>query len=580
MRPVRWGLTIGAALLILVVAWVAWQTWQVSQSLTAAADDAAELERAISAGDPEATDRALGQLQEHSSDADSRTSGRTWSTLTHLPVYGDDARGVRLVSSVIADLSGSGLPLIADEAADLDAFVPRNGEVPLDRLVALQQPVARAHAAFASADERLAAEDPSHYSERLKVKYRELASRVASAADSLSTADVALQLMPGMLGQDGPRNYLLVFQNNAEIRATGGLPGAISLLHADAGALTLTKQVAANSFGEAEQPVLPLSEAEKQIYGEQLGTYFLDANFTPDFPRAADLMKARWEQIYKEELDGVFAIDPVALSYFLEAIGPIQAGAVTLTSENAVDDLLHEVYVRYADPKDQDAYFREVARAVFERMVTTGVDDRRGLLRAMGRAADEHRLYLHNFDDSEQRLLAGREIAGELVTDPKAGPQVGVSLNDTTGAKMSYYLRTDVRVQATSCSKEVQTLSGQARIQSIAPLDAAATLPDYVTGGGDFGIPAGDQLVAVRLYAPVDGAVEAIEINSKPVDDVQIVEQSGRPVATVFVLLEPQKVVDLTWRMTTGVGQAGRVTVTVTPGIEAKSSSSVVDGAC
>ena len=40
-----------------------------------------------------------------------------------------------------------------------------------------------------------------------------------------------------MAGADGPRDYLLVFQNNAEIRATGGLPGSWARLHAEDGKL-------------------------------------------------------------------------------------------------------------------------------------------------------------------------------------------------------------------------------------------------------------------------------------------------------------------------------------------------------
>jgi hypothetical protein len=291
-------------------------------------------------------------------------------------------------------------------------------------------------------------------------------------------------------------------------------------------------------------------------------------------------MKARWEQVYTEKLDGVFAIDPVALSYLLKATGPIQAGDVTLTADNAVDELLHEAYLRYEDPNQQDEYFRQVARAIFERMVTTGVDDRRGLISAIDRAADEHRLYLHSFKDEEQDALAGHEIAGELVTDPRSDPQVGVSFNDTTGAKMSYYLRTDVRVQATSCANDAQTLSGHARLQSVAPADAGTTLPSYVTGAGTYGIPPGDQLVAVRLYAPVGGTIEAVELNDEAVDDVDATLQDERPVTTFYLNLEPQQVVDLTWRMTTGAGQTGPVTVSVTPGIEPKADSSTVTSAC
>ena len=36
-------------------------------------------------------------------------------------------------------------------------------------------------------------------------------------------------LLPAMLGRDGPRDYLIVFQNNAEWRSLGGIVGALAL---------------------------------------------------------------------------------------------------------------------------------------------------------------------------------------------------------------------------------------------------------------------------------------------------------------------------------------------------------------
>jgi hypothetical protein len=198
----------------------------------------------------------------------------------------------------------------------------------------------------------------------------------------------------------------------------------------------------------------------------------------------------------------------------------------------------------------------------------------------MRRAADEHRLYLRSFDEREQAVLSGHEIAGELVTESDERARVGVYLNDTTGAKMSYYLRSDVRVRPTSCTSQVQTLTGQARFESVAPADAASSLPHYVTGGGDYGIPPGEQLVAVRIYGPDGGEVGEVSLNGRPVKDVSIVVHGDRPVATVYVLLKPQQVIDMTWDMKSGAGQTGPVSVSVTPGITAGSSSRVVDGAC
>lgn len=575
----RWRLL----LLVFVIAtlsaalWVGWQAWQVNRDLSAAAADAKTLQQAVEDGDDPATDAALADLQEHSTSAAERTSGWTWSALSHAPVYGDDARGVRLVSDVVAELSNNGIEPLVRTSTDLESLLPKEGRIDVDTVRSLQSPVSDGKTALEAAVEQLSGEDPVGFVGPLREKYRELQSQIADAADVMSTADTALQVMPGMLGDGERRKYLLIFQNNAEIRSTGGLPGAVSLVEAEDGKVELTRQVAANTFGETDKPVLPLTPEERQIYGPQLGTYFLDANFTPDFPRTADLMKARWEQEYDDSLDGVFSLDPVTLSYILKAVGPVPVGDVTLTSDNAVDELLHQVYLRYEDPADQDAFFRDVARAVFDK-VSSGAESPQELIRALVRGADEGRVYVHSFDSQEQSDLAGTQVAGELITDPDAAPQVGVYLNDATGAKMSYYLRYDVKVDATYCKDGVQGLSAKAHLLSDAPEDAAS-LPDYVTGAGVFGTEPGSQLVLVRLFSPVDGEISHIQLNGAPIDAEPVI-QDGREVMTTVVQLEPQFTVDLTWRMTTGPDQTGDVETSVTPGVVARKLSSVVATAC
>ena len=578
-RLVRLGLLVVFLGALAFTAWSGYQAWQVNEDLGAAVDDASALERALEAGDQPAASDALDRLDAHASAAHDRTEGLTFGILAKLPVVGDDVTGVRVATDVATDLTDEGLRPLVDEAADLESLLPRKGRVPVDRLGALQSPVGRAHTAFIEASTRLDGEDSSSYVGPLRSKYRDLARRVRNAADALGIADKALEVMPGMLGQSGPRNFLLVFQNNAEVRSTGGLPGAVSVLNTDDGRLAITQQVAASSeLGFVEQPVLPLSEAEEKIYGPQLGSFFLDANFTPDFPRTADLMKARWEQDFAP-VDGVVAVDPVALSYILEATGPVMVGDLEINAGNAVDELLHKVYVRFENPPDQDAYFKLATRAIFDK-VTSGVGDPRTVLRALARAGAEHRLLVHSFDEQEQGRLAGTHVAGELVKESTEQPQVGVYLNDTTASKMSYFLRTNVRVDSTSCSGDVQVLDGMARLRSVAPPDAGTTLPEYVTGGGATGLDPGSQLVAVRLYAPVEGELERVTLNGKVLDDVEIVVHDGRPVATTFVFLGPQETVDLGWRMRAGAGQTGNVSVDVTPTIEPGDSSSTTRSSC
>ncbi len=553
---------LAAIVLVLLVlgAYAGWLVWSTAKSLTSASDDARSLKTAIVAGDDHAIDAAFARLADTADTAKRRTDSPVWSLLTYLPGFGDDARGVRVVSQSASDITTGGLKDLAHQAGDLHALLPAKGGVDLPLVERLQQPVATGYAALTRADEQLSAEDPSGYVEPLKLKYRDLSREIHDAASALGVANKAMQVLPAMLGGEGQRHYLLVMQNNAEIRATGGLPGAVSLVTADHGKLTMDKQVAGNAFGQASKPVLPLSKEETALYGAQLGTYFVDANFTPDFPRTAELMKARWEQVEGGKIDGVVSIDPVALSYLLRATGPVQAAGVTLTADNAVDQLLHQVYVRIPEPPKQDIFFRQVALEVFGKL-TSGAGNRSALVSALRQGAAEHRILVHDFSSADQKVLAGTAVAGELTpSGASTNPQVGVYFNDSTGAKMSYYLRYDAQLRATSCRAGVQTFSGRVTVRSTAPKNAAS-LPAYITGGGAYGVDPGNQIVNVQIYGPVGGVVGEIQTNGETDAAQQQSTIGGRPVRQVWLYLAPGQTSDVSWTMTSGAASPVRPTL-------------------
>ncbi|MEE3921709.1 DUF4012 domain-containing protein [Micromonospora sp. BRA006-A] len=107
-----------------------------------------------------------------------------------------------------------------------------------------------------------------------------------------SAADRGARLLPPLLGADGPRTYLLVSQNPAELRATGGMFGAYAVLRAEGGRIRLVKQGSSSELGSFDPP-LKVDEEAKRLWGELPGLYPADVNLTPDFrppPRSA----GRW----------------------------------------------------------------------------------------------------------------------------------------------------------------------------------------------------------------------------------------------------------------------------------------------
>lgn len=571
-------LLVVGVLTLLAIAFTGWQAYTVQRDLKTAETSVNTIQTALDSGDLGARDQAIDDLAEATSSAAATTGGFWWGALNYVPFIGDDFEGIEVLSASLDLIANDGIRPVADSVSGLDR-ITKNGRIDLKQIKALQDPLSQATAAFTTANSDVSALDSSGYIGVFGSRFDEYADRLESAASSLASADKAAEVMPSMLGADGPRDYLLIFQNNAEIRATGGLPGSYALVHAENGKLDITQQGGATDFPLKDNPVLPISSAEDEVYSELLGIYFQDAGFTPDFPRAAELWNAHWNVTYPEKpLDGVLALDPVGLSYLVEGTGPVKVADLTLTPENLVEELLNKPYIELGT-EAQDELFEDAAAAVFD-AATGDLASPMKFVEGMSRAAREGRLLVAPFVESEAAVLAETDVIGALSGNDGSTPHVDIGLNDATGSKMSYYLRYSADVETRSCSNETQELAGTMTLrQSISP-DEAAKLPVSVTGGGNYGTEPGSQFTVVRIHGPFGGSVGGIKLNGKTIQNAESVELDGRPVATLALLLENRSDLVITWDMKTGRGQTNDIEVGVTPSVTPGNSSKSVVSAC
>ncbi len=172
---------------------------------------------------------------------------------------------------------------------------------------------------------------------------------VAQMDSKLYLADMLdlLVVTPELMGNDGPRRYLIVAQNEDEIRATGGFISGAGLLVVDGGQIRNLDFQDANwldAWGEGFSLVKPYEIAPEPLstlMGVQL-LLFRDANYWPDFPTSAQKMMALYEygQDYPS-LDGVIAIDQQFLQLLLNSTGPLEVSelAMTVSASNVVEGL-------------------------------------------------------------------------------------------------------------------------------------------------------------------------------------------------------------------------------------------------
>lgn len=526
------------------------------------------LEQSLRAGDLTAARRTTADLRRQTKAARADTQGLTWGLGRSAPVAGDDLTAVGALARIVDDLANRVLPPLLDAAGGLHStFTGGHDPQGLDAVTAAAPKIAAAGALVRSAQDRLATLDRDGLDPRIRAAVERLDEGLRRVAPLLEPVARAARLLPAMLGVAGPRTYLVLFQNLAEVRATGGMMGAYVVLQADRGAISIVEQgAAASDIREFATPVLPLDPDQEDLHTDRLGRYPADVNLTPDFPTAAALYREMYRLRSGRTVDGVLATDPVALAYLLQATGPVDvAGGPALTAPTAVRRLLSEVYLTIADQASQDAFFAGAAKAVFDKLTGAAFSTTK-LVPALRQAAQERRLLAWSAHPQEQAEIAATVFAGTLPAEDGDRPTVGVFLNDGTGAKLGYYMTRGVELRAGACLEDgSRHLRLTVRLASSVPRSG---LPRSVLGLG----LAGDYTMRtnIMVYLPTGGAPVDATQDGAPVDYGSGIE-GGRTVAVFTVDLAPGTSSAIELNLITGPlpvpGSAFTPRLLTTPGI-------------
>lgn len=549
-RPLLAWIMLGAGLVILLAtAWVGWRSFQAYRSLQAAAaqvsalqeqfDDPAEL------GATGARRSIIDQLQADAASARGAVDDPVYRLATGVPFVGPNLDAIRQVSLTVDALSTQVIPSIDGIARTLDpaALTPQDGTVDLAPIVAIAPELQRADATVRAAQAQLGQIDRSAVVAPVGGAVASLQAKIDSAAELTEPAARIARLLPAALGADGPRTYLVVFQNLAEPRATGGIFGSYAVVTADQGQVWIADQSPARSFGYFDPPVSGLSVDQRQLFGPELVTFPADVNLTPDFPTAAQLFIQMYQAHGGGTVDGVLAIDPVALSYFLQGAPAQTVDGVTVDADNVVATLLSTAYQMYdeASQAPRDDFITAATAGAFGQ-VMSGTARPESVVAGLRRAAAERRLLFYSTDVVEQADIAATGMSG-AIGGPAESSSVGVFLNDAVGSKLGYYLTGQASVTGGECQPDGSQSATVTVVLGYQP--PASGLPDYVTSGSaDYGYR-----VHLLLTAPAGGYIDAAELDGQPVS-VRPGTDQGRPTGITVVDLKPGAAASATFYLT------------------------------
>ncbi|AOT02290.1 DUF4012 domain-containing protein [Arthrobacter sp. U41] len=572
-------LTAAAVIAVVAASWLGTRASIIKDELQATIDLIPVLKGSISGDKPQEAIAAANQLRAHAAAAREASGDPLWTLAASAPWVGANFGAISEVARSADDVASLGVvPLVkVYESLDWGSLLPSSSGTNLDPIQDASPSISTAAHAVRASAERLYRIDASNLWPQVAEPLKRAREQLREVTGALDASANAAQIAPSMLGADGERNYLLMIQNNAEARASGGIPGALAVLQLDNGKLTLGAQSSAGDVG-VMSPVVPVDAEQQQIYSTRLGKYMQDVNLTPDFPTAASTAQAMWEKKSGQRVDGVISMDPISLGYVLDATGPVEItepellalasrGLPTqLSGKNVVPTLLSDVYAKIPVPKYQDAYFAGVAKEIFGALSTGAHGDAKGLIDGISHGTSEGRILLWSAAAQEQSVLAKYPLSGSIAGPSVAPAQFGVYFNDGTGAKMDYHVKRTVQLVKQCSVGGYEQTSVRITSTNTAPADAATSLPAYVTGAGAFGVPAGSVRTNVIAYGPVQANVETASVDGKKAD-FNAQRHANRPVGTVTVTLAPgqSSTVELTFGK---IVQHTEPNVVVTPTVQ------------
>ena len=528
--------------LVLATVWVTVRGLMAREQLLGAYPTAVSIRASILSGDLDKIEDEVGSLQARSAEAASLTSDPVWRVMEFLPLFGDNLRVIRQAAAVADEVASTALPPLTELANEvtLADLVPVDGRFNLTAFAVAAPALAQARDAVTVAAEHAAEINTSTSLPPVADAVDQLVDIVTETRSTVDGLDAAVTLLPQMLGQSGPKRYLLMSLNSAELRSSGGIPGALAVITADNGVLSIGENISASSLGEFVPPAVPQTESELALFQGLSGAFMQDVNLTPQFARAAETARAMWGLRQGTPVDGVIAVDPVALGYILAATGPIDIGnGIMIDSTNVVKVLLSDVYQLYPDPAAQDALFAQVTQRVFT-AVTAGTTDSATLLGALMQATEEHRIHLWSAEASQQDIIGSSSLGGALPESTDDISAFGIYLNDRTESKMDYYLDATGDVGGAICRADLKpTYRVGVTLSSSAPADAATALPHYVTGTGlSSGVERGLVATNVFVYAPEGFLAFSVTIDGVEQGFTSAVHDD-QSVVGIDVLLDP-----------------------------------------
>ncbi len=288
----------------------------------------------------------------------------------------------------------------------------------------------------------------------IRFRIEDLSKKLDEYFEIIEKAKTASYLLPHISAIDGQKSYLVLLQNNLELRPAGGFIGSFAQIDFEKGRIKNIKvDDIYNLDGALKDVIAPPIEIRQDLGQER---WFLrDSNFEPDFPSSARQAEFFYTKEAGVKVHGVFSLDLTASAKLVKALGglDLQDYNVKITEENLFEEAVTHAEVGFfPGSQAKKNFLTSLQTQLFNQLFFISNQNWPEIVSALGESLEEKHLQLYLADPEILSYIASQNWAGILPrqADEKQGETndfLAVVESNMGANKVNYFLERRLRLE-------------------------------------------------------------------------------------------------------------------------------------
>lgn len=278
--------------------------------------------------------------------------------------------------------------------------------------------------------------------EEKRSDFEKLSRELPSIKTAVDQAANYSDFIEKLVAVGGKKKYILLFQNNSELRPTGGFPGTYGVITFEDGNLQDFKVDDIYNFdGQIKKDIIP----PKQMQHITPTWGMRDANWFADFPTSAKKIMWFYHEISGDNVDGVITVSPEIITSILKIVGPIEMPQykITITAENFLAEIQEEV--EYGPNRTQPKQVvKDLAPKLLERIYSIHPDGWLEIFGVIMAALERKDMSMYFNDLTLKNFALENDFAGQVKKSDS--DYLMVNFSNIKGSKTDTFTDSDVRV--------------------------------------------------------------------------------------------------------------------------------------